>query len=124
MRALLSIKPHFVEKIFSGEKVFEFRRTTFRSCNVKLVVVYATLPVGKVVGEFSVGEIIEGTPGAIWKQTRHSAGIAKSEYDSYFHDSTVGYAIRIARPRQYRYARALTEVVPSGRAPQSFCYLV
>lgn len=30
MKVLLSIKPEFVEKIFAGEKKFEYRRTIFK----------------------------------------------------------------------------------------------
>lgn len=30
MKAMLSIKPEYVERILSGEKTYEFRRTIFR----------------------------------------------------------------------------------------------
>ena len=32
MKVLLSIKPEFVEKIFSGEKRFEYRKFAFKKC--------------------------------------------------------------------------------------------
>ena len=31
MKVLLSIKPEFVEKIFSGEKRFEYRKNIFKT---------------------------------------------------------------------------------------------
>jgi hypothetical protein len=52
---LLSIKPEFVEKIFSGLKKYEFRRVIFKSKSVSRVVIYASSPVQRVVGEFAVG---------------------------------------------------------------------
>lgn len=42
MKVLLSIKPEFAEKIFSGEKKFEFRRSIFKDKTVKTVLVYAS----------------------------------------------------------------------------------
>ena len=123
MRALLSIKPHFAERILAGEKRFEFRRTTFRTREVKTVLIYATLPVGRIVGQFRVDEILVGTPSSIWRQTRASAGIVKAEYDNYFADRSLGYAIRIGEPLKYKRPKELADVLASGRAPQSFCYL-
>ena len=40
MRVLLSIKPEFVEKIFSGEKLYEYRKAMFKNVNVSTVVIY------------------------------------------------------------------------------------
>jgi predicted transcriptional regulator len=37
MKVVLSIKPGFAEKIFSGEKKFEFRRAIFKDRSVKTV---------------------------------------------------------------------------------------
>lgn len=51
---LISIKPEWVEKIFSGEKIMEFRKT-IPNCNLPCkYYIYATRPVGKVVGEFTL----------------------------------------------------------------------
>ena len=58
MKALLSIKPEFVSKIFTGEKIFEYRKAVFKRPMVKTVVIYSTMPVGKIVGEFEIEEII------------------------------------------------------------------
>ena len=52
MKVLLSIKPEFVEKIFSGEKRFEYRKSIFKQQNIDTIVIYSTMPVGMIVGEF------------------------------------------------------------------------
>ena len=54
MKILLSIKPEFVEEIFSGRKKFEYRKAIFTNKKVTSVIVYSTMPVGKIVGEFTI----------------------------------------------------------------------
>ncbi len=58
MKVLLSIKPKYAELIFDGSKKFEFRRTIFKNIQVKTVVVYASSPVQRVIGEFQIEEIL------------------------------------------------------------------
>ena len=50
---LLSIKPEFSEKIFNETKKYEFRKRVARK-KVEKIVVYATSPVKKIVGEVEV----------------------------------------------------------------------
>ena len=57
MKILLSIKPEFAEKILDGTKKFEFRRRVHTRPEVKSVIIYATMPVGRVIGEFSIERI-------------------------------------------------------------------
>ena len=54
MRVLLSIKPEFAELIFKGTKKFEFRKSIFKNSEIKTVVVYASSPMQKVIGEFEI----------------------------------------------------------------------
>ena len=82
-RVLLSINPEYVEKIFSGEKEFEFRKNRCKSDANKMVI-YCTSPVMKVIGEADIVEIIEDTPAMVWKRTKEKAGVSKDFYDSYY----------------------------------------
>lgn len=41
---LLSIKPEYVDKIFSGKKGYEHRKAIFKQ-DIKTIVVYSTQPV-------------------------------------------------------------------------------
>ncbi len=68
MKVLMSIKPEFAERIFNGEKEFEFRKRVFK-WDVKTVVVYASYPICKLIGEFEVGGILSGDPQFIWSST-------------------------------------------------------
>lgn len=120
---LLSIKPEFVEKIFSGLKRYEFRRVIFKSKNISKVVVYASHPVQRVVGEFEVGGILALNRSQLWQHTKQYSGIAKAYFDDYFADKETAYAIKIKRAKRYETPIALEYLCPSARPPQSFMYL-
>lgn len=122
MRVLYSIKPEFADKIFDGTKHFEFRRTIFRNPNVKTIVVYATAPIGKVVGEFQVTEILFQELEQLWTKTRKNAGISEERFYSYFMEKKLGYAIAIGSARRYAKPRGIRESF-GIKPPQSFAYL-
>lgn len=123
MRVLLSIKPEYAERIFEGTKRFEFRKAAFKDTAVKTVVVYATLPVGKVIGEFSIDEIIQASPAELWEKTKKYSGISKELFHSYFDGRRSATAIGVRQAKLYRRPLPISSVSPSGVAPQSFCYL-
>jgi len=122
MIALLSIKPNFVEKIFSGLKKFEYRKTIFKK-EVKRIVVYSTMPVGKIVGEFAIVDILEGSPKAIWESTKELSGINKTFFQEYFNGRTRGYAIKIGSKKVYKNPIDPKRMFDAFTPPQSFLYL-
>lgn len=123
MRVLLSIKPEYVEKIFNGEKKFEYRKSIFSRKDIKTVLIYSTMPVGKVVGEFRVGEILSAHPLKIWDITKEYSGINEGFFQEYFQDRELAHAIQIKNIVVYKRAKKLSEVVMNNYPPQSFYYL-
>lgn len=123
MKVLLSIKPEYAEKIFSGLKQFEFRKAVFRNPAVKTVVLYATKPIGKILGEFDIEEIIAENPNTLWTMTSKFAGISRQFFNEYFRGRQTAYAIRVRDARRYDTPLDLGSVLGSGVAPQSFCYI-
>ncbi|CBJ80563.1 conserved hypothetical protein [Xenorhabdus bovienii str. Jollieti] len=127
MKILLSIKPEFVEKILEGTKKYEFRKGIFKNSSVKSVVIYATKPVGKVVGEFNIEHILEDTPSSLWRITKQNSGISKIFFDEYFKRRNKAFAIQIGYVQKYDYPISLDELSEQlGKritAPQSYCYL-
>ena len=122
MRVLLSIKPEFAFKIFEGTKKYEFRKAIFKRPNIKTVVVYASSPIQKVIGEFEIEDILNSTPEKIWKKTKDKAGVSEDFFDEYFLDKEVAYAIKIKDVIRYEHPFNLKEkfdLLP----PQSFAYL-
>lgn len=122
MRILMSIKPRFVEKIALGEKKFEFRRVLFKRSDIDSVVVYASSPVSKIVGEFSINEILTENPDTLWEITSRASGISKNYFDSYFSGKSIAHAIGIDTFTPYKKPKSL-QSVNIKRAPQSFCYI-
>ena len=124
MKILLSIKPEYVERILNGTKKFEYRKKIFKNKNVNTVVIYATKPIGKVVGEFYIRNIIEDNPQTIWNLTNKYSGISKKSFDEYFHNVQEGFAIEIAHFVKYKKELELNEVSKKLKsAPQSFAYI-
>lgn len=122
MKVLLSIKPEFAEKIFNGTKMYEFRRSIFKKNHIKTVVVYASSPMQKVVGEFEIEHIIYDELKNLWNQTHQFAGIEEDFFFEYFSDKKLGYAIKIKKTLKYQTPLSLKEsfnILP----PQSFTYL-
>ncbi|KAB7693166.1 ASCH domain-containing protein [Plesiomonas shigelloides] len=123
MKVLLSIKPEFVDKILDGSKKFEFRKGIFKNNNVKSVVIYSTMPVGKVVGEFDIETIIEDSPNRVWDITKEYSGITKDFFDSYFTNREKAFAIKIANVKKYDSPFPLSALGRNITAPQSYRYL-
>jgi len=120
---LLSIKPEFADKIFDGLKKFEFRRVIFKSTSVSRVVVYASSPVQRVVGEFEVGGILSLETSKLWRRTKRHSGIRKAFFDKYFLGREEGFAIKIKHPKRYAAPLRLEHMCVTARPPQSFMYL-
>lgn len=123
MKVILSIKPEFVEEIISGKKKYEYRKSIFKRNDISSVVVYATKPYGKVVGEFEIGNILIDEPKNIWEQTKEFSGITKSYFNSYFKGSKKGFAIQIKDFKKYDNPLDLYDFDKGLKVPpQSFCY--
>lgn len=123
MKVLLAIKPEFAEKIFNGTKKVEFRRCIFKSDKITSIIVYASSPVQKIIGEFEIDEVLTGSPEYLWGETFKEAGISKLYFDQYFADKSTGYAIRIKSFRKYHNPLCLKLDFNISHPPQSFQYL-
>ncbi len=121
MKVLLSIKPEFAHEIFSGTKRYEYRKTIFRQ-KIKRVVVYASSPVSKIIGEFEIDEILHDEIETLWETTKSFSGITKDFFFSYFQSRDSGYAIKIKNYKLYDAPMDLRSVY-SSKPPQSFAYV-
>jgi predicted transcriptional regulator len=123
MKVLLSIKPEFAEKIFDGSKRFEFRKSIFQNRDVRTVVVYVTRPIGRILGEFDVAEIVCADPSALWERTKHHSGISKEFFDAYFNGRSRSFALAVGAVRRYPIALNPDDVIENFTPPQSFMYV-
>ncbi len=123
MRVLLSIKPEYANKIFSGEKKFEFRKRVFKNLEVQTVVVYSTMPVGRIIGEFSIKHIHQDSPESIWDKTKRFSGVDESFFNEYYNGRDLAFAIEVDKPVLYKEPINPKEEYANFTAPQSFMYL-
>jgi predicted transcriptional regulator len=121
-RVLLSIHPEYAEAIFDGHKGYEFRRVLFKE-DVQEVVVYATSPVKRVVGRFTIEDIYEDAPSELWTKTKALAGVTKEMFDTYFKGKPTAFAIKVSEPVRFAQPQPLSRYLASSTPPQSFCYI-
>lgn len=122
MKVVLSIKPEFANKIFDGSKKFEFRRIIFKNKEVKSIIVYASSPVQKVIGEFEIAEIFNDDLDSLWNLTKEHSGISEEFFYRYFAEKEKGFAIKIKNKKKYKNPKCLRRDYKLN-PPQSFVYI-
>ena len=122
MQILLSIKPEFVEKIFNGEKRFEFRKQIPKK-QFNKVFIYESSPTQNIVGWFRVGNIIKGHPDDIWGNCKDNSGILESQYYQYCNGNTRIYALELKEVHKFDEPINPFDFVSDFTPPQNFSYL-
>jgi len=116
---LISIHPEFVEKILSGKKVFEFRKTLPSQLPTHLVI-YATTPVQRIVAIAEVEGALSDSPSRIWEKSKKGAGISRAFFRQYFSGRKSASAFKIGKVVALRRPLALQKINPKLVAPQSY----
>ncbi len=123
--ALISIHPVYVEKILSGEKRWEFRRSWAKQ-PVEHLVIYSTSPIKRIVAVVEVGQEVRASKSKLWTLSRDSGGgISRRKLYEYLDGKSEAVALELK-------SRLILEgggVDPKEifgdafRAPQSFQYM-
>lgn len=122
MKVLLSIKPEFANQIFEGSKRFEYRRVIFKNPNIKKIIVYASSPIQKVIGEFDIDHLHNEEIDYLWEKTKKYSGISEEHYRTYFNGKEKGFAIGVKNPKRYSEPKSLSKTY-GIKPPQSFQYI-
>jgi len=122
MKILLSIKPEYSQKIFNGQKKYEFRRRRPKS-TVKTVIVYVSSPIQHIVGGFSVRRIHSGSPNFIWEKCKDSSGIEKDDYLNYCNGTDIVHAFEIEETFELKQPINPFKILSDFKPPQNFLYL-
>lgn len=122
MKVLLSIKPKYSEKIFSGEKRFEFRKQKPKRV-VDKIFIYESRPSQNIVGWFSIKRIHSGHPEEIWMKCKSSSGLDEKSFFNYCNGSKIIYAYEIDEIFQFDEPINPFKIVSDFKPPQSFKYL-
>lgn len=117
---LISIHPQYSKLIFSGEKRIEFRKSRIPH-SIKRVVVYETMPTGKIVGYFEVNRVEILSPKEMWKKYGSIGGIEEKKFKEYFMGKETAYGILVKRA--YKFNKTFNLSTLKSVAPQCFKYL-
>ncbi|MEP9377487.1 ASCH domain-containing protein [Aquabacter sp. CN5-332] len=82
--AIISIRPNFAEAIIAGEKTVELRRRIPPIEIGTRLWIYATKPVGAVIGSAVVKDIFRGLPEDIWDKGGNLSRVDRADFDIYF----------------------------------------
>jgi predicted transcriptional regulator len=118
----MAIQPLFASKILTGTKAVEFRKARFNRA-VSHIIIYSSSPERKVLGYFTVRQIVEGDPKSLWRKYERISDTEKSYFSRYFGSATTGIAIRIEKVRRLDDPVPLNYVYERDSPPQSFCYM-
>lgn len=118
----MSIHQRWAEAIMDGRKRVEFRKRRLAP-DIETVIVYATAPVSKVIGRFTVEGIVSGTPAEIWARFGDVGVIDYASYCSYYDGSDSAVAIVVGEAERFEDPVALADIQPRPAVPQSFAYL-
>lgn len=120
--ALMAIRKRYADAIMDGTKQVEFRKRRLAD-DIETVWVYATAPVSKVIGHFSVHEVVSGTPQSIWEQFGSVGVIEHDAFFDYYEGRDTAVAIVVGTAERLAAPVGLDEIEPRPAIPQSFAYL-
>ena len=123
MNVLMSIRPNFCHLICDGKKIYEYRKKVFTRSDVDKVYIYATKPICKIIGCFTIDTIITATPSKVWSLTHEHGGITKKQFNDYFKGCNVAHAIKIKNLVKLDTPINPKDVIKGFTAPQNFIYV-
>lgn len=118
---VISIHPCYVEKIWSGEKIFEYRRQIPN--HIKYMLIYSTAPVKMITSFVEVETILTDSVESIWQKTKNNSGISQQNYFQYFNGCEKANAIKLKNVHKLDTFLPLNFLEGIQNAPQSFIYL-
>lgn len=122
---VLSVRPHYSDKIFEGKKTIELRRRFPVSApRGTIAYIYCTSPVRAMVGSAEIQNVSKLPVSEIWKKFSKKAQITKHDFDRYFAGVDEGFALKVSNARPFMRPINLTELRDrfGFEPPQSFLY--
>lgn len=118
---LLSIHCEHFNKIWNGEKEFEYRKKL--PTNIKNVILYVTDPIFQVVCILEDIRIIQAKPDVIWYLTKEKSGISRDFFYKYFENKEIGYCFSWSELRSVVGEMRELSFYGVKRPPQNYCYV-
>lgn len=121
MNVLLSIKPKYANAILAGVKLVEFRKLTFKK-EIERVYIYSSAPEQRIIGYFTIDNIVSDTPKRLWRQFSDVGSISEQDFFEYFANKEVGYSIKIKSVKKFTKSKNPKEIFENFVPPQSYMY--
>ncbi|MCD6018903.1 MAG: hypothetical protein K0S53_2024 [Bacteroidetes bacterium] len=121
MNVILSIKPKYANAILAGEKKVEFRKLTFKK-EIEKVYIYSSSPEQRIIGYFTIKNIIADTPENLWQKFKRVGSITKDDFFQYFENKELGYSIGIKDYIRFEKSIDPKRIFKNFVAPQSYMY--
>ena len=122
---LLSVRPRYAHAILNGTKTAEIRRQRPAVHPGTLVIIYATKPVGALVGTARISDVSCGKPAEMWERHHRSTGVTRAEYDAYLSGAETAHLLFLHRVQRLEPLLTLEQIrsATTFQPPQSYRYL-
>lgn len=121
MNVILSIKPIYANAIINGVKKVEFRKLPFKR-EVHKVYIYSSAPEQRILGYFTVDNIVADSPLVLWKRFNKVGVIQREAFFEYFSNKSIGYSIQIKTVKRFKKVIDPKDVFKDFVPPQSYMY--
>ena len=121
----ISVKQEYANKILSGEKTIELRKSKPNISKGDHVIIYSTSPVKAILGIAQVGDLLSYSPGKMWKLHSKDLGISRKDFINYYSDSQKSIGIVLRNITKYEYVihlETIKKIAPKFSPPQTFKY--
>lgn len=115
--AMIALRPQYWEMCRAGSKIWELRKVTHSPRCVDGLVIYATAPVSRIVGEVDLVGTHVGYVDDVWEIVKTGCGITRDQYDQYYHNQETAIAYRLGNVWEY------SPSLDARFAPQGYKYL-
>jgi predicted transcriptional regulator len=122
---LLSVRPRHAESILAGTKHAEIRRQRPGILPGTPVIIYATKPLGAVIGTANIDRVCEGTPTDLWEAYHREVGVSQEEFDQYLSGKSTAYLLLLSGASRLTTPLTLHDLRESAhfRPPRSYRYV-
>lgn len=125
---VISIKPQYAVKIFSGVKTIELRKSIPQQISKNSsVLIYVTSPVFEIWGTCKIEEIVKDDINIFWEKFGNKTGVSLKEFNKYYENKNNAFGIKLKDIKKYSKNNLslykLREIIPGFSPPQTYKYL-
>lgn len=121
----IAVKPEYANKLISGEKDIELRKTKPHVQAGDYAIIYASAPAKVVLGYGKIKRIILCSPQEMWANFSSRLGIKEQDYLIYYKNSnkSIGIEFEMIKPINPINLAELRRVDPNFHPPQIYRYV-